>query len=74
MCNLYRNFSSLEEIRRLFRVSRVHPSAGNLAPQSEIYPGDEAPVIHLADDGERELIMMTPGFVQPSVHTVGGGG
>ena len=25
VCNLYRNFSNLEEIRRLFRVSRVHP-------------------------------------------------
>ena len=39
MGNLYRNYSNLEEIRRLFQVSRVHPSAGNLAPQSEIYPG-----------------------------------
>ena len=65
MCNLYRNYSSLEEIRRLFRVNRVHPSAGNLAPQSEIYPGYEAPVIRLADDGERELVMMTWGFVLP---------
>jgi len=65
MCNLYRNYSSLEEIRRLFKVSRVHPSAGNLAPQSEIYPGYEAPVIRLTDGGECELVMMTWGFVLP---------
>ena len=43
----------------------MHPSAGNLAPQSEIYPGYEAPVIRLADDGERELVMMAWGFVLP---------
>lgn len=65
MCNLYRNYSSLEEIRPLFRVSRVHSSAGNLAPHSEIHPGYEAPVIRLADDCERELGMMSWGFVLP---------
>ena len=65
MCNLYRNYSSLEEIRRLFRVSRVRANAGNLAPQSEIYRGYEASVIRLADSGERELITMTWGFVLP---------
>ena len=46
-------------------MSRVHPSAGNLAPQSEIYPGYEAPVVRLADDSERKLVMMTWGFVLP---------
>ena len=46
-------------------MSRVHPSAGNLAPQSEIFPGYETPVIRLDNDSERELVMMTWGFVLP---------
>jgi len=65
VCNLYRNFSNLDEISRLFRVNRIHPNAGNLARQSEIYPGYEAPVIRLTDDRERELVMMSWGFVLP---------
>ena len=64
MCNLYSQTTTIEAIRRLFGVTRVHPSAGNLPAQSAIFPGYTAPVVRLSE-GERELMMMSWGFVLP---------
>ena len=64
MCNLYSQTTNIEAIRRLFDVIRVHPSAGNLPAQPAIFPSYTAPVVRL-NGGERELVMMSWGFVLP---------
>ena len=62
MCNLYSQTRNVEAIRRLFRVP--HNRAPVVVPQpAEIFPGWTAPVIRKADDGERELLSMSWGFV-----------
>jgi putative SOS response-associated peptidase YedK len=61
MCNLYSLTMNHEAIARLFRVPH------NRAPQFDflpaIFPGWSAPVVRRADDGEREIVMMSWGFV-----------
>ncbi len=47
----------------LFRVS--HNRAAAFEPLDAIFPGHIAPVIRVADDGERELVRMSWGFVLP---------
>jgi putative SOS response-associated peptidase YedK len=63
MCNLYSLNKKRDMVARHFRVT------GNRAtlfePLDAIFPGHTAPVIRLADDGERELIPMSWGFVYP---------
>ena len=53
---------------RLFRVSP------NRAAQTEakdaIFPGHSAPVVRLAEDGERELVNLSWGFVLPQTGKV----
>ena len=61
MCNLYSQTRNVEAIRRLFRVQ--HNRAPVVVPQPAIFPGWTAPVIRKADDGERELLPMSWGFV-----------
>ena len=61
MCNLYSMTRAPEAILRLFRVSPNRAAA--FAPLEAIFPGHQAPVIRLAEDGERELIQMSWGFV-----------
>lgn len=63
MCNLYSQTRNVEAIRRLFRVSSNR--APDLAPLPAIFPGWTAPVIRRADDGDREVQMMSWGFVLP---------
>ncbi len=63
MCNLYSMTRNVEAIRDLFRVS--HNRAGSVPSLSAIFPGHSAPVIRQADDGERELSMLSWGFVLP---------
>lgn len=63
MCNLYSMTKGQEAIRRLFRVRR--DLTGNLPPLPEIYPDMMAPVVRVANDGERELVMMRWGFPPP---------
>ncbi|NNE25135.1 MAG: SOS response-associated peptidase [Rhizobiales bacterium] len=65
MCNLYSTKQSVDEVRSWFKVTRVNPSAGNLPAQPSIFPAHDAPVVRLADDGERELTVMKWGFVLP---------
>jgi putative SOS response-associated peptidase YedK len=61
MCNLYSLTRNREAIMRLFRVS--HNRAAAFAPLPAIFPGHQAPVVRLAADGERELVLLSWGFV-----------
>ena len=61
MCNLYSMTRSREAILRLFRIADNR--AGEIKPQSSIFPAYTAPVVRKADDGERELVPMSWGFV-----------
>jgi len=63
MCNLYSMTRSREAILRLFRISPNRAVA--MAPQPAIFPAHLAPVIRRAEDGERELSMLSWGFVLP---------
>ena len=63
MCNLYSVTTNQEAIRRLFRVGR--DQTGNLPPLPGIFPDYMAPVIRVAEDGERELTMMRWGMPCP---------
>jgi len=49
-----------DAIIRLFRVS--HNRAAAFEPQSAIFPGGSAPIVRRAEDGERELVVMSWGF------------
>jgi putative SOS response-associated peptidase YedK len=62
MCTLYANTKSRELIRALFRISPNRAAA--FEPRNAILPSATAPVIRLADDGERELTNMSWGFVR----------
>lgn len=63
MCTLYSLNSTREGVGRLFKVS--HNRMGQFPEQLTLFPAREAPVVRLADDGERELVMMSWGFVYP---------
>jgi putative SOS response-associated peptidase YedK len=61
MCNLYSITRDREAIRRLFRVS--HNRTVAFEPMNAIFPNYNASVVRGAADGERELVMMSWGFV-----------
>jgi putative SOS response-associated peptidase YedK len=61
MCNLYSQTRNVEAIRRLFRISDNR--ASRIDTQPAIFPGWTAPVIRKAEDGEREMLPMSWGFV-----------
>ena len=63
MCNLYSMTRNREAILRLFRVSQNR--ATSIEPRDAIFPGHSAPVVRQADDGERELVNLSWGFVLP---------
>src|SRR5262245_47243711 len=62
MCNLYSMRKSRDELRGLFRISDNR--AVRIDPLPAIFPGWTAPVVRLADDGERELVPMRWGFIR----------
>lgn len=62
MCTLYANTKGRELIRALFRVSDNRAAATQ--PRDAILPSELAPVVRLADDGERELVNLSWGFVR----------
>ncbi len=55
MCNLYSVSKGQSAIRDLFAVK--HDRAGNLPPLPAIFPDQMAPIIRVASNGERELLM-----------------
>jgi putative SOS response-associated peptidase YedK len=61
MCNLYSHTRNIEAIRRLFRVG--HNRTTSIEPQPAIFPSWNGGVIRKAEDGERELVTMSWGFV-----------
>lgn len=63
MCNLYSMTRVPEAVRRLFRVSPNRMTS--FAPKDAIFPGHTAPVVRRAEDGERELVELSWGFVLP---------
>jgi putative SOS response-associated peptidase YedK len=63
MCNLYSLTTNRQGVLRLFRVS--HNRATAFEPKDAIFPGHAAPVVRVAEDGERELVYMSWGFVLP---------
>lgn len=62
MCTLYASSKGRELVRALFRVSDNRASA--FEPKDAILPSDLAPVVRLAEDGERELVTLNWGFVR----------
>lgn len=63
MCNLYSMSRSRAEVGRLFRVSDNRMST--FEQRDAIFPGHAAPVVRSANDGTRELVTMSWGFVLP---------
>jgi putative SOS response-associated peptidase YedK len=66
MCNRYANKGSIAEIRRLaalmdFDLSTT-AATGNLAPQENIYPDQDAPILRVKSSTELELAMLRWGF------------
>lgn len=64
MCNLYSHRSNVAAIADL--VGTLKNRAGNLAPQSGIFPDYPAPIVRAADDGEPELVMARWGMPSPA--------
>ena len=52
-----------DAVGKLFRVSGNRMAATE--PKSAIFPSNDAPVVRRADDGERELLELSWGFVLP---------
>lgn len=63
MCNLYSLTTSRQAVLQLFRVSDNRAEAFDSLPA--IFPNYTAPVVRMAEDGERELVNMNWGFVLP---------
>lgn len=61
MCNLYSQTRAVEAMRQLFKVS--HNRAAEIAAKPAIFPGNGAAVIRQTDDGERELVELSWGYV-----------
>ena len=62
MCNLYSSRPSPDWLRSKFNVAHERDFAGNLQPQSAIFPDGVAPVVRRDGAGERELRLMRWGF------------
>lgn len=63
MCNLYSMTAAREAVLRLFRIG--HNRASMFEAKDAIFPGHMAPVVRATADGERELSLMSWGFVLP---------
>lgn len=63
MCNLYSMTKAREAMLRLFKVGDNRAAA--FEPKDAIFPGHAAPVVRTAEDGSRELTVMSWGFVLP---------
>lgn len=63
MCNLYSMTATRETVGKLFKVG--HNRQLELELQASVFPGQTAPVVRLAADGEREMALLSWGFVLP---------
>lgn len=62
MCNLYSMTRNVGAIRRLLRIPHNRAPA-SMEPLAAIFPSHMAPVVRRTEDGERELSMLSWGFV-----------
>jgi len=60
MCNLYSELKPREAMRDLFHVSDNR--AGAFSPLAAIFPAGDAPVVRAAEDGDREIAVLSWGF------------
>lgn len=60
MCNLYSNTRSREAVRAWFGVSDNR--AYGFEPMPAIFPRSVAPIVRIAEDGEREMVPASWGF------------
>lgn len=67
MCNLYNLTTSQEAIRALSKAFR--DILGNMPPSVEVRPNYPAPVVRIADDGQRELAPLQWGMPSPPQFT-----
>lgn len=67
MCNLYSVTTAQEAMRSLFDVAPENDHLGNFQPLSAVWPKYDAPVVRLTDDGEREMLNMSWGFLTKQV-------
>lgn len=63
MCSLYSMTTARAAIIAMFRVGDNRASAFD--PLPAIFPGQTAPIVREAGDGERELVLVSWGFVLP---------
>jgi len=61
MCNLYSLNKRRDAVARFFRVS--HNRMVSFEPATAIFPRHMAPVVRRSPDGEREIVMMSWGFM-----------
>lgn len=62
MCNLYSITKAREAVRRVFGVAENRSAA--FEPLPAVYPGRDAPIVrNAAEDGDRELVVASWGFV-----------
>ena len=62
MCNLYSLTPKEDDVGRYFRVS--HNRRAGFKPVNAIFPRHVAPVVRQSEDGERELVLMSWGFMR----------
>jgi putative SOS response-associated peptidase YedK len=62
MCNLYAMTRKDDDLARFLRVS--HNRRAAFQAVNAIFPRHVAPVVRYADDGEREIVLMTWGFMR----------
>ena len=61
MCNLYSIKTRCADLARKFRLSDNRITMFDTLPA--IFPGHTAPIIKKSDDGARELVLRSLGFV-----------
>jgi putative SOS response-associated peptidase YedK len=62
MCNLYAMTKKDDDLARFLRVS--HNRRASFQPVNAIFPRHIAPVVRQSSDGERELVLMSWGFMR----------
>lgn len=62
MCNLYSQTKDRMTVMMRFRLKENRTAW--FEPKDAIFPGNEAPVVRVAEDGERQLEVMNWGFVR----------
>lgn len=62
MCNLYANTTSQEAMRQLFQVRPELDGLGNAAPQNQIKPDNQVPIVRIDREGNRAMTLARWGY------------